>query len=340
MSAIGLNVDRAGSYPPALVRSLGATWIRLVAMRDHDLREYLAECRAAGLRVLLVLARESFGGFDSYADGLATYARRYGGLVDAWQIGNEADLASPSSWTMDPGELSELGQLARAALPGARLVCAGMASGHPEYLDAVDLTPFDAVACHPYLKDAPNPSDVEDLPDVDQLVEAYRAYGLPVWVTEWGWWGADERRGAEETAEMVAWAASTDLIEAFFYFCLSDAMVPPFGLLRADGSEKPAAAAFRQAALAAPVQIPTPPTEAPVPVEEIPMPTHTHDVGSGLLAWMSEDGTAPIACSTFLPLGRNPAEIESAYGENGREYRWSLVQNRRLARFDPDSEAA
>jgi hypothetical protein len=63
--------------------------------------------------------------------------------------------------------------------------------------------------------------------------------------------------------------------------------------------------------------------------------THVHDVGQGLLAWMRELNLAPIACSSFLPLGRDPAEIECAYCNDGSELRWSLVENRRLARLRP-----
>lgn len=90
-----------------------------------------------------------------------------------------------------------------------------------------------------------------------------------------------------------------------------------FGLVADDGRRRPAWYAYQSLNQEAPVQ-----------------PGHTHEVGQGLREWMAEDGTSPIACSTFLPLGRNPAEIECAYAQNGAEYRWSLAENRRLARFD------
>ena len=65
----------------------------------------------------------------------------------------------------------------------------------------------------------------------------------------------------------------------------------------------------------------------------MPEETHTHDVGAGLREWMAEDGNRPVACSSFLPLGRSPAEIECAYSADGSEYRWSIVENRRLGRL-------
>lgn len=71
-----------------------------------------------------------------------------------------------------------------------------------------------------------------------------------------------------------------------------------------------------------------PPTPAPAPPK-----AHVHAVGDGLRSWLTEDNTVPVACSSFLPLGMTPSEIECAYGANGAEYRWSLVEGRRLARF-------
>lgn len=243
MASIGLNVDRSGRHDPSLVRGLGATWIRIVAMQEYDLRAYFRRCKDAGLKILLVLARESGGDY-------ATLAARYASLVDAWQVGNEADLESESSWTMAPVELAALGRAVRKILPRPHvLVTSGMASGHPEWLDGMDLSWADACAAHPYAKDAPNPGDLEDLPDADALVRAYgEQTGLPVLVTEWGWWSDQEPRASEEVRDMTRWAAQTADCEVFFYFCVDDAMVPPFGLLRANGSEKPKARAFKEQA--------------------------------------------------------------------------------------------
>lgn len=244
MASIGLNVSRDGRHSADLVRSLGATWLRIVAMSDHDLSVYFRNCRQAGLKILLVLARESGGDY-------ARYRNLYGGLVDAVQVGNEADLVSPSSWTMTQGELVALGKAARSAFPSIPLVCAGLASGHPEWLDGADLSWCNAVAVHPYAKDAPNPSDLEDLPDADELVRAYQRFGKPILVTEWGWWGSEEGRATEEVRDMIGWAGKTGDCEVFFYFATDDAMVTPFGLLDAKGKPKARAAAFKaQAALA------------------------------------------------------------------------------------------
>jgi hypothetical protein len=350
VASIGINVPGDGSASASLVRSLGATWVRLVALPDVDLTPALRAYRALGIRVLLVLARESGVDYAAYRD-------RYAGLVDALEVGNEPDLDSPSSWTMTQAELGALGRSARAIWPTATLVLGGLASGQPSWLDGVDLGWCDAVAVHPYLKDSTPGNDV---PDVGELLDGYRAYGKPLVISEWGWWGDDEERGAVEVRDMARWAASTGDVELFCYFCLGDWMVPPFGLYRADGTAKPAADYFMGASaraihslwptivqpVPAPVQVPAPiktPVEVIVPTPPAaPAPAvHQHVVGSGLVAMMKQDGADPSECSTFLPLGRNPAETEVCYGTNGTLYRWSLELNRGY-RFpaDPDDAAA
>jgi hypothetical protein len=52
VASLGLNVDRSGSHDPALIRGLGATWVRIVAMAEHDLSQYFADCQEAGLKIL------------------------------------------------------------------------------------------------------------------------------------------------------------------------------------------------------------------------------------------------------------------------------------------------
>lgn len=257
-----MNVGRAGEHAPESVRTLGVTWIRIVALPALDLSDYFRRCRQSGLKVLLVLARESGQDWQAYVD-------RYAHVVDAVQVGNEPDLASPSSWSMTQADFVQLGQLARELFgPAMPLVTAGLASGHPEWLQGVDLAWADAVAVHPYLKDAPNPSDLEDLPDVNVLLDQYKAFGKPLIVSEWGWWGTDEKRGREEVSDMAMWAAHTGQIAAYFHFCYTDAMVPPFGLYRADGTPKPALDAFKQAAPLA-VNYPWPPAKQ-APAENDP----------------------------------------------------------------------
>lgn len=68
-----------------------------------------------------------------------------------------------------------------------------------------------------------------------------------------------------------------------------------------------------------------------------PGPSDAYSVGSGVRSWMAEYDDGPIADSTFLPLGKSPAQIEAGYGRSGRTYLWSLDENRRLAAYEPDA---
>ena len=76
------------------------------------------------------------------------------------------------------------------------------------------------------------------------LVPAKREEGertpMPLWVTEIG--TVDEVRQADylENVYRLARDGYPDDVERVFWFCWSDGMVPPFGLLRGDGQPKPA----------------------------------------------------------------------------------------------------
>ena len=240
MTTLGINVVADGSHPPEWVTSLGATSLRIVLTPQHDLEAYFQRCQADGVSILGLIARESAPSDYQLAD----YSVRYGRYLTRVQYGNESDHESPSSWTMTPAELSALGWQVKRAFRDHPLVCAGMVSGNPAYLDGVDLRMADAIAVHPYAKDLTRGND---LPDADVLVSQYQRFGKPIVISEWGWWG-DEEDGAERVGDMVRWAASTDMIDSYYHFCLSDTMVPPFGLLRDDSTWKPAAYAFRDAA--------------------------------------------------------------------------------------------
>jgi len=58
-------------------------------------------------------------------------------------------------------------------------------------------------------------------------------------------------------------------------------------------------------------------------------------VGSGLLSMMADDNTLPAQrCSTWLPLGVSPADVEQCLGQNGLNYVWLLTTSRGY-RFEP-----
>ena len=190
----GLNCDprNFGDYD-ALARDLrdaGATMARFPLVDAADPRIYGAFCDALlvlGLQPLPVYARESKLAGEDHAGSIGWWSG-YLSNVTHWQIGNEADHVSPSSWTMPESEFSQLLQTARKMLhPGCFIVAGAMVSGNPAYLDGVDLGPVDAIAIHGY----------GQRPDgyrgpgwgfgwLSDLYRNYERFGKPVWGTEYG----------------------------------------------------------------------------------------------------------------------------------------------------------
>ena len=214
--SIGLNVDPlnpAGRADPGLLRRLGFSWVRLVAR--SGVAGYVYDCRQAGLKVLTVLARESFPDLRNTSYQAFIYAESL--RPDAVQIGNEPDCEGPSSWTMSQEDYAELVYRCRAGVQVASksipLVGAGLASGQPDWWRTLadPPLPLDALACHPYGKTAD---------EARSLIRAYKSISrLPTWVTEWNR-PADEIAGfvsmLQQEAEVSCWFAATNGMENGF----------------------------------------------------------------------------------------------------------------------------
>lgn len=262
MSKIGLNVAADGRHDVRMLHALGVTFIRVVPRFEYDIAAYLDTCRQASIDVLLTFARESFMRPEDSAtrrNDLQQWKQMYGQYATWVQAGNEPDGAGGSSWAMPQNEFVALGHDVRTIFSDVPVISGGLASGHAEWLDGADLSWCDALAIHPYLKDAPNPGDIEDLPDVDAFIATYARFRKPIVITEWGWWGDDRSvlneqaraRAVAEVADMTQWAAQTDDVLGFAYFCADDAMVVPFGLRDASGNDKPKAIPFTKYAMQA-----------------------------------------------------------------------------------------
>lgn len=222
MSSIGLNISRDGAIPVSTIRSLNATWVRIVAMAEHDLRPYFQELRANGIKILLVLARESGGDYQSFRE-------RYGSLIAAVQCGNEFDGEGPSSWQMTGAEFVALGKAARAVFPRPfPLVAGGLVSGQPSKLDGLDLSWADRLAVHPYGK---SPSKTWPHPGwgtgyMGDLLDAYAPYtnGQPVLVTEVGLPSSEvgEAFQAEYVTRTLDFLNKRDDVDVAMWFCVQD----------------------------------------------------------------------------------------------------------------------
>ena len=195
-------------------------------------RDFCAALVACGMEPLPVLARESFAKPDTqWRRQIEEWAIWLGGIRH-WQVGNEPDHKSPSSWTMTEPGFSDLLRQARAALPDAYLIAGGMVSGNPDYLIDVDLSSVDAISIHPY---GQRPIDWPDktwgFGWAADLLDRYKGFGKPLWVTEYGG-PAEDFSSAALRASYYGHMTRTISLQcaAAFPFKYEDAGVPGFGI--------------------------------------------------------------------------------------------------------------
>ena len=218
-----------------------------------------------------------------YADALAFLVRRYGSRVAAWEIWNE-----PNSQTYfkSDRQAADYARIVRAAYPAAKAadpsatVLAGSLAEAPagfvERLFEHGIGGhFDAFSIHPYAGDASPHEPMDDawiknsftrgVPSVREVLLRH-GEDKPIWLTEFGWststirgdepWrnGVSEETQARYTEESLLKVRDWDYVPVAIVFELVDERDAPgdresnFGLLRHNGTPKPAYAAFRRAA--------------------------------------------------------------------------------------------
>jgi hypothetical protein len=230
---------------------------------------------ARGLRVLFILAYSNplYGGgppvsaeasaaFAAYAKAAAQH---YAGRGVHFEVWNEPDAGF---WEpTDPVAYARVAKLAidavHAGNPGAQVSTGGLSWFDLDYLNAALQAGVgaraDAIGIHPYRKVAPPESVADDVPRARALI-ARIGRSPPLWDTEWGYStlqfgpanSADARR--RQAAMAVRRMVSARLVGfplALWYNTRDDATLAhdsphnQFGLLGADGSEKPVLLALR-----------------------------------------------------------------------------------------------
>ena len=277
-----MNIDPAnpaGNPSPQALKDIGVRWVRIEGKSSPGLGFYdgvIASYRNAGLKVMLLLdyttepgkpaSNAGDGEWSAYlgrfVPTVQAIAQHYGDGVDAWQIWNEPDLHRPGTG-YDPGvPAHHFSAMLRDAVAAIRphssrpIVTAGLASGDPGYLaqarDAVGGLTVDAVAVHPYGQRAPDnwPNTQWGFGNMSDLFDRYLLFGLPLWITEIG--TVDETNQAEYLGNVYRLAQDhyQGQVDRIFWFCWSDGMVPPFGLL--DGSGNPKGSYWSYQAVAPP----------------------------------------------------------------------------------------
>jgi hypothetical protein len=273
----GVNLDPAnpaGDPSPQALKAAGARWVRVEWKRAVGYGFYdprIAAYRAADLKVLLLVDYMSASAakpastapdaaWDTYRavfqQDVAAIAAHYRDGVDAWEVWNEPDLSNPSGY--DPGmPARQFGLLLRDAVAAIRaadpvepppIVSGGVKTADTTYLRqareaAGGSLHVDAVGVHPYERRAPDgwPAPTWGTGEMSAYFDAYlSAFGLPLWVTEIG--TNDQGRQAQYLENVYALAGGryAGRVPEVFWFCWSDGMVHPFGLLDASGTPKPA----------------------------------------------------------------------------------------------------
>ncbi len=220
------------------------------------------------------------GDFARYVEALVD---RYGRHIRAWEIWNEPNVSSFWHPEPDPAGYAQLLDAGSSTIrridPDAVIVTGGLAPALD--LPGIEVSPltfleqlydhassgsFDAVGVHPYTYPG-FPTETQDwnqfaaLPDLRDVMIARGDETKTMWITEYGAPTGEGQRSvsAESQATMIS-EAITELEDEpwagpLFVYSLRDVpngsatdIEANFGVLRADGEEKPAAAVVRQLA--------------------------------------------------------------------------------------------
>jgi hypothetical protein len=236
--------------------------------------DYVGDLNKAGFNILMTLSHETYpvkpardaddATWDAYIDKFmgrcAQIAQHYGSQVQAYQIWHEPDGLAPLPG-YDPYVRPEVfGRLLKAAftaikkVSSATVVMGGLVSGQPSYLEQVmtstDGVPYaNAVGVHSYDR---RPTEAWPQPDwgsgiLGDLVQHYYDVArIPIWITEVG---TNDTSVQDEFPRRAFEALNEDLADVapyVFWFCWSDRMVTPLGLVDVDRGKKASYTSFRE----------------------------------------------------------------------------------------------
>ena len=251
----------------------------------HDVVEFyrrrIKALAQAGIRSLVILNRDTlpnqpaFAAPDrAWADFIAKFANRAAVIAKVlaawrpafqiWQTPDQTFSHSQRATILHEVIYGRLLTRTYRAIKqvDARLpvITAGLVSGQPSWLAKVLQTldgplPFDAVALHPYAK-RPTPAwpgQNWGTGYVGDLLRAYRqVVDQPFWITEIGVDSLDDEGQAAYLRRFYDTISTqfVDDVEQVFWFCYSDGMAQPFGLIDRQSRTKPSYDAYQAVAQA------------------------------------------------------------------------------------------
>lgn len=286
-----------------------------------------------------------------FANSFAHLASRYP-QIDAWQVWNEQNI--PPFWqpAEDPLQYRQLLETSLTALAGARPDATQVIGGKAYYsqmpvhgglmLESMNqlgsLSPDRVTAYHPYTHEPEG--DVlgagDFIANAGTLNQYLRQYGSgPIWATEFGWSSypgpvelqpiIGEQGQADYMLRRLALMSAMDF-DRIFLFTLSDldARASPrdrfYGLLRLDGSEKPAYAALQRfLEITGPQLTPlNPPAFANAPAGMLSIAWQRADGRWLWLFWAQEAGTVRLlrngSGTLYNPLHGTSQNVHSSGG--------------------------
>lgn len=229
-----------------------------------------------GIKSLIIVAYQACGNKPAYsapdqewAQYTNLFATRTGHLAayfdafsPAYQIWNEPDL--PPQPGYEPGLkpniygsiLYRTRETIKAFSTDTTVVGAGLCAGKPEYWSEVvksqpDRALIDVNAMHPYgQRPEPNwPDPSWGFGYVGDLINRYReVFAGPWWITESGNDTLSEDMKAQYLSKMYSTIKTkfAGKVDELIWFCYSDGMVNPFGLIDEESNRKSAYEAYRK----------------------------------------------------------------------------------------------
>lgn len=283
-SPFGLNAhlerysDQGAKALACQMALAGAEWVRLefpiahVAEESFDWSRYdrlveaLSENGLSILGLFLGLGgrerEEPQRALETYVEGVGRVVERYHDRVHHWELWNEPDQEQFWRGSLDTfARLVKLGtQAVKARDPEARVV-GGSTAGAPEpylrrLLEKLEPNDFDLLAIHPHGGNgSPEASGfLGGLRRLRSLLDEWGGEGKPIWLTELGWpthlEGVREWQQAAYLVRAHLLCQTLPTVEKVFTCDFRDDGPDPrnpdhhLGLVRADGSAKPALLAY------------------------------------------------------------------------------------------------
>jgi hypothetical protein len=222
---------------------------------------------------------------SDYADALAFLIRRYGNRVAAWEIWNEPNIDYYFRSDDQPADYARIVKAAypaaKAADPSATIIAGSLAESPTAFVEELFDHGiggnFDAFSLHPYSGDASPLDPLEDIwiknsflrgPPAVRKVLLQHGEDKPIWLSEYGWhtatirdvttWknGVSEAKQALYIEQSLVQVKQWPWVPVAIIYELQDESTDRtdrnsnFGLLRYDGTFKPAFEAFHRGALA------------------------------------------------------------------------------------------